>query len=97
MRPVRPANRGEYSGAGKPPIRKNGNRRSDVLGFFRKYPFLSFEIDLICGIFVVGDDNGHNSKEFSSFARGLLKDIDAVENAVASPLSNGFVEGQTTS
>ena len=32
-------------------------------------------------------------KEFCSFARGLLKDIDAVENAVASPLSNGFVEG----
>ena len=32
-------------------------------------------------------------KEFSSFARGLRKDIDAVENAVASPLSNGFVEG----
>ena len=32
-------------------------------------------------------------KEFSSFARGLLKDIDAVENAVASPMSNGFVEG----
>lgn len=36
----------------------------------------------------------HSSvKEFCSFARGLLKDIDAVENAVASPLSNGFVEG----
>jgi len=32
-------------------------------------------------------------KEFPSFARGLLKDIDAVENAVASPLSDGFVEG----
>lgn len=28
-----------------------------------------------------------------SFAKGLLKDIDAVENSVASPLSNGFVEG----
>lgn len=34
-----------------------------------------------------------NIKELCSFARGLLKDIDAVENAVASPLSNGFVEG----
>ena len=32
-------------------------------------------------------------KELSSFARGLFKDINAVENAVASPLSNGFVEG----
>ena len=32
-------------------------------------------------------------KEIASFARGLSKDIDAVENAVSSPLSNGFVEG----
>lgn len=32
-------------------------------------------------------------KELSSFANGLEKDISAVENAVASPLSNGFVEG----
>lgn len=32
-------------------------------------------------------------KEFSTFASGLEKDIDAVENAVASDLSNGFVEG----
>ena len=32
-------------------------------------------------------------KEVASFAKGLNKDIEAVENAVASPLSNGFVEG----
>ncbi len=32
-------------------------------------------------------------KEISSFAKGLEKDIYAIENAVASPLSNGFVEG----
>ena len=32
-------------------------------------------------------------KELSSFANGLSKDIQAVENAVASKLSNGFVEG----
>jgi hypothetical protein len=32
-------------------------------------------------------------KEISTFASGLDKDIDAVENAVASDLSNGFVEG----
>lgn len=32
-------------------------------------------------------------KEIASFANGLLNDIYAVENAVASPLSNGFVEG----
>lgn len=31
--------------------------------------------------------------EIASFAKGLEKDINAVENAVASPLSNGFVEG----
>lgn len=31
-------------------------------------------------------------KELSSFANGLEKDISAVENAVASDLSNGFVE-----
>lgn len=29
----------------------------------------------------------------SSFANGLSRDLSAVENAVASPLSNGFVEG----
>ena len=32
-------------------------------------------------------------KELAAFASGLRKDIAAVENAVASPLSNGFVEG----
>lgn len=32
-------------------------------------------------------------KEIASFAKGLEKDISAVENAVASELSNGFVEG----
>ena len=32
-------------------------------------------------------------KELASFANGLKKDLDAVENAVASELSNGFVEG----
>ncbi|MDE7205400.1 MAG: transposase [Lachnospiraceae bacterium] len=32
-------------------------------------------------------------KELASFANGLSKDIQAVENAVASRLSNGFVEG----
>lgn len=32
-------------------------------------------------------------KEISRFAKGLEKDIAAVENSVASPLSNGFVEG----
>ena len=32
-------------------------------------------------------------KELSRFASGLEKDLSAVENAVASLLSNGFVEG----
>lgn len=32
-------------------------------------------------------------KELVSFANGLEKDLAAIENAVASPLSNGFVEG----
>lgn len=32
-------------------------------------------------------------KELSSFANGLEKDINAVENAVASELSNRFIEG----
>lgn len=32
-------------------------------------------------------------KELSHFAAGLEKDLAAVENSVASPLSNGFVEG----
>ena len=32
-------------------------------------------------------------KELSRFAEGLERDLDAVENSVSSPLSNGFVEG----
>lgn len=32
-------------------------------------------------------------KEIASFAKGLQKDIEAIENAVASEKSNGFVEG----
>lgn len=32
-------------------------------------------------------------KELSRFASGLEKDLSAVENAVASPLSNGLIEG----
>lgn len=32
-------------------------------------------------------------KEISRFANGLEKDVEAVENSVASELSNGFVEG----
>lgn len=32
-------------------------------------------------------------KELSRFASGLEKDLSAVENAVASPLSNGFLPG----
>jgi len=32
-------------------------------------------------------------KALSVFARGMEKDIEAVENAVSSDLSNGFVEG----
>ena len=32
-------------------------------------------------------------KELASFANGLNKDIYAIENAVASKFSNGFVEG----
>lgn len=32
-------------------------------------------------------------KNLTSFSNGLLKDVDAVENAVSSPLSNGFLEG----
>lgn len=38
----------------------------------------------------------YKNSEFApiaSFAKGLERDIEAVENAVASPLSNGFVEG----
>ena len=34
-----------------------------------------------------------NIKAIKSFARGLERDIDAVENAVTYEYSNGFVEG----
>ena len=32
-------------------------------------------------------------KQVAGFVKGLVKDLEAVENAVSSPLSNGFVEG----
>lgn len=32
-------------------------------------------------------------KEFAAFAKGLGNDFAVVENSVASPFSNGFVEG----
>lgn len=35
-----------------------------------------------------------NLKEIARFAKGLEKDLSAVENSVASPLSNGFVKVQ---
>ena len=34
-----------------------------------------------------------NIKSIKSFAKGLERDMDAVENAVAYDYSNGFVEG----
>lgn len=34
-----------------------------------------------------------NLGEIARFAKGLARDVNAVENSVASPLSNGFVEG----
>ena len=34
-----------------------------------------------------------DSYEIASFINGLLKDLEAIENAVSSNLSNGFVEG----
>lgn len=34
-----------------------------------------------------------NIPEIASFIRGLTKDLEAIENAVSSDLSNGFVEG----
>ena len=37
-----------------------------------------------------------NLKELSRFAEGLEKDLAAVENSVASPLSNRFVEGMNS-
>ncbi len=40
-------------------------------------------------------DKYHTSeiKQIAGFVGGLMKDMEAVENAVSSPLSNGFVEG----
>ena len=34
-----------------------------------------------------------NIPEIASFINGLLKDLEAIENAVSNDLSNGFVEG----
>ena len=44
------------------------------------------------GLFIERYKNS-DLKEISRFANGLEKDIKAVENSVASELSNGFVEG----
>lgn len=75
----------------------------------RPTPELSFavrELGCIAGIVLTAS---HNPREYNgyklywedgaqitpvaSFAKGLERDIDAVENVVASPLNNGFVEG----
>lgn len=51
---------------------------------------LSFHKNII----LQGKYKVHLFKNFyTSFVKGLEKDISAVENAVASDLSNGFVEG----
>ena len=38
-------------------------------------------------------DGGIFIKQIADFIKGLIKDQEAVENAVTSPYSNGFVEG----
>lgn len=43
--------------------------------------------------FFIGKYKNSNLKEIARFAKGLEKDLSAVENSVASPLSNGLVEG----
>lgn len=56
-----------------------------IHGFFKILLYSIIIIRFIIGISLL--------KELASFAKGLNRDIDAVENAVASPLNNGFVEG----
>ena len=50
------------------------------------------KVCLYCICFIERYKNS-DLKEISRFANGLEKDIEAVENSVASELSNGFVEG----
>lgn len=53
-----------------------------------------FNRKVIALLYLFIDRYGESSiKELVSFVRSLNRDIKAVENAVASPLSNGFVEG----
>ena len=73
---------------------------------FSKYPILlelkacikefrvMFALKRLPMLFLFIDKYSQSSiKELSVFVAGLNKDIDAVTNAVSSPLSNGFVEG----
>ena len=46
-----------------------------------------------CPHFIIRKKEPTVPKKLTNNTRGLSKDIDAVENAVSSPLSNGFVEG----
>ena len=51
-------------------------------------------VELFCAYYLfVEKYNKSLLKPLRSFAEGLKRDIDAVENAVASDYSNGFVEG----
>jgi len=53
-----------------------------------------FEYKEMARLYLYADEyNKSDIKELASFAKGLNKDMDAVENAVASDFSNGFVEG----
>ena len=53
--------------------------------------FRSKRQSLLCGF--IEKYRGCGLKLLASFVQGLEKDIDAILNAVSSPLSNGFVEG----
>lgn len=79
---------------------------TDMIFLFEKFSFLS-ELKLcVSHFFEIYSEKNPKSldwfiaiysqsllKPVSSFAYGLLLDIDAVNNSVISPLSNGFVEG----
>mgnify|MGYP004613628935 CR=1 FL=1 len=63
---------------------------------FNTFIYISFQIyfNLIpANILFIEKYKNSSLKEISRFASGLERDLPAVENAVASPLSNGFVEG----
>lgn len=83
--------------------------RSDITQLIQKYPVVTLIIKIVQEFREIYQRKSLtllylfiekyikcNIPEIASFAKGLVRDIEAVENSVSSDLSNGFVEGMNS-